>query len=73
MSIVGEEELGVILCARLWRDARRAYFAKDGKTTPDDLTPIANAEHDLMKAISIMEEGTKKILGEDYRPARKYW
>ncbi len=73
MSIVGEEELDVILCARLWRDARKSYFEKEGKTTPEDLRPIADAEHDLMKAVFEMEKSSEKILGDNYRMARKYW
>lgn len=34
-----------------WRQARMEYFAKQRKTEPSDLIPLANAEHELMEAI----------------------
>lgn len=72
MSIAGEEELDVIRHARLWRDARLTYFKKSGATVPEDLTALANAEHDLMKTVSNMEIAWEESLGENYRPARKF-
>ncbi len=51
MSICDENDIEILLAAKTWYSARLEYFSKEGKTIPEDLTPIANAEHNLMKAV----------------------
>lgn len=45
------EDGAIIIAAEEWFDARREYLSKEGKTIPEDLIPLANAEHNLMSVI----------------------
>ncbi len=43
--------VNVLIAAKTWFRTRLVYFAKNGKTIPEDLIPLSNAEHNLMDAI----------------------